>query len=279
MKLALGLVLCLLSAQTWGQAKPTASVETGSSGEQFTAPSTNCVKISPLDTNAEGVSFNLQNTCGKAVTVVHCFDRVQGLGGECNKKEPPGNGGSLGEWWGGHQGNGDLAPGSSSKSIYIPSHMYLHVRACELPSLGAWISVQSVADGGRYDCLMLQGAAVSEPRAAPGLNSSSSSGSNEIPAPAAQSIAGTWVGYTTSFFGKQNATLNISSNGGRIDGLYVHPKMGNLPISGTSIGSTINLTCATNDGPMTWSLQVNGSQITGTWRAGMFSGNVQLNRQ
>jgi hypothetical protein len=48
------------------------------SGSAFSAPSSNCIKISPADHNGEGVSFNLTNICRVSVTVFHCFDGVQG---------------------------------------------------------------------------------------------------------------------------------------------------------------------------------------------------------
>lgn len=126
------------------------------SGEKYSSPASECIKISAADTIPEGVSFNLVNTCRKRISVFHCFDKTQGLGGECNRRSAPGNGGSLGEWWGGHQGAGDLSPGASAKSIYIPSNAYIHIRACEIPAGKSWIMLSDQGDGGRYSCQIMQ---------------------------------------------------------------------------------------------------------------------------
>jgi len=93
------------------------------------------------------------------------------------------------------------------------------------------------------------------------------------------SATGSWTGYTTSFFGRQDASLQIAVHGTSISGTYLHPKMGSIPLTGSIVGTTMTLNCATADGPMTWTLQVNGDNLTGAWRSGMFSGSVQMNRR
>ena len=131
-------------------------VSRSSSQNRFTVPSSECIRITVAESNGAGTAYLLTNGCSKTVTVMNCFDQTQGLSGECNNKNRPGNGSSLGEWWGGHQGAGDLRPGSSTRSIYVPPRMYFHVRACEIPSDVRWVDIQAVADGGRYSCKVLQ---------------------------------------------------------------------------------------------------------------------------
>lgn len=125
-------------------------------GSKHSIPSTQCLKISPADSNGIGTSYIIRNTCSIKVSSSHCFDRSSGLGGVCSNKEPPGNGGSMGEWWGGHQGNGDLMPGATTKTVYVENGSYLHVRGCEIPEGSWWVMFQPIANGGRFVCNVMQ---------------------------------------------------------------------------------------------------------------------------
>ena len=92
--------------------------------------------------------------------------------------------------------------------------------------------------------------------------------------------SGTWSGYTTSLFGKQSATLELSIVDGRVSGTYQHPKLGAIPLyDGAYSDGSIRVKCDTNDGPMQWVLRVSGESMQGTWNAGMWSGSVQLSRR
>lgn len=90
--------------------------------------------------------------------------------------------------------------------------------------------------------------------------------------------SGTWYGYTTSIFGKQDATLTISVSDGRVSGTIQGPKE-SFQISGTQSGSTLNLTCNTHDGLQTITLHAEASTMQGSWRAGIFGGSMSLTRQ
>ena len=93
-------------------------------------------------------------------------------------------------------------------------------------------------------------------------------------------VSGTWSGYTTSLFGKQDATLDISVNNGVVSGNFIHPKMGAIALyDGRISGDSVSVKCNTNDGPMQWTLRVTGATMQGTWKAGTWSGNVQLTRR
>jgi hypothetical protein len=85
----------------------------------------------------------------------------------------------------------------------------------------------------------------------------------------AAAVSGTWSGYTTSLFGKQEATLNLSIADGKVSGSYMHPKLGDFALyDGTYSDGALNVKCNTNDGPMQWVLQLTGETLQGTWRAG-----------
>lgn len=93
-------------------------------------------------------------------------------------------------------------------------------------------------------------------------------------------LSGTWSGYTTSLFGRQDAMLNLSVSEGKVAGTYIHPKLGALALyDGTYSNGALQAKCDTQDGPMQWSLQVSGDALQGTWKAGMWSGSAQLTRR
>lgn len=96
----------------------------------------------------------------------------------------------------------------------------------------------------------------------------------------ASAVLGTWSGYTTSLFGRQDATLSLSIVDGKVSGTYKHPKVGDIALyDGTYSDGSLNVKCNTNDGPMQWVLQLTGETLQGSWRAGIWSGNVQLTRR
>lgn len=107
-------------------------------------------------------------------------------------------------------------------------------------------------------------------------------GGNNISTPSRATLStasGTWSGYTTSIFGKQDATLAITVIDGRVSGTVSGPKE-SFAVTGTQSGSTLTLTCTTHDGLQTMTMQVDSSnKMQGTWRAGMFSGSMYLTKQ
>ena len=105
-----------------------------------------------------------------------------------------------------------------------------------------------------------------------------SAASKAVARPSVGSV--TWSGYTTSLFGRQDATLELSIVDGKVSGTYRHPKLGALPLyDGTHSDGSIRVKCDTKDGTMQWVLQVSGETLQGTWSAGMWSGSVQLSQR
>ena len=81
-------------------------------------------------------------------------------------------------------------------------------------------------------------------------------------------------------FGRQEATLNLIESDGKVSGTFVHPKLGALTLyDGSFADDGLNVKCDTNDGPMQMTLQVSGSGLGGSWKAGVWSGSVQLTRR
>lgn len=93
-------------------------------------------------------------------------------------------------------------------------------------------------------------------------------------------ISGTWTGFTTSMFGKQDAGLILVAAGTTISGHFVHPKLGNLVLYDVAFtNGTLSGKCNTNDGPMQISLQLLNDTLQGTWSSGMWNGSVQLSKR
>lgn len=88
----------------------------------------------------------------------------------------------------------------------------------------------------------------------------------------------TWTGYTTSFFGKQAATLVISVTDGKVTGTVSGPKE-SFPVTGSQSGPNMVLTCMTHDGLQTMTLRGDANTLQGQWKAGAFSGNMVLTKQ
>lgn len=93
-------------------------------------------------------------------------------------------------------------------------------------------------------------------------------------------VAGTWSGYTTSMFGRQEAGVFLAIAGTAVSGHFIHPKLGNLVLYDASfVNGILAAKCNTGDGPMQISLQLVNDTLQGTWSSGMWNGSVQLSKR
>ncbi|MCM5679570.1 hypothetical protein M8A51_08495 [Schlegelella sp. S2-27] len=91
---------------------------------------------------------------------------------------------------------------------------------------------------------------------------------------------GSWSGYTTSLFGRQDGGFQISVADGKIGGTYQHPKMGTLNLYDAAYADgVLRVKCDSKDGPVQFVLTVNADAMRGTWSAGIFSGQVEMTRR
>lgn len=106
-------------------------------------------------------------------------------------------------------------------------------------------------------------------------------GDNDSKRPTSTSpLSGTWSGYTTSLFGKQDATFNLRVAEDKVSGTWEHPKLGVLSLyDGTFVDGVVQFKCDTLDGASQWTLQLKGEALQGTWKAGIWGGSVQLDRK
>ena len=125
------------------------------SGPKISRPAPECLKLTVSNTNSIGTSWSIINSCIVRVSSTHCFDSTKGLGGACNRLAPPGNGNPVGQWWGGPLGKGELAPGQSTTTVYVPTGMALHVRGCEMPGNSKWVNMHPTGNDGAYDCQVM----------------------------------------------------------------------------------------------------------------------------
>lgn len=99
--------------------------------------------------------YRLTNNCSVPVTVEHCYDgrpSVVSFATTCIKSTD----GSNGAWWGGHMGAGDLNPGQSTITVFIPTGAWWIYRACEIPSGKSWVDAESISNTNNYECIVRQ---------------------------------------------------------------------------------------------------------------------------
>ncbi len=53
-------------------------------------------------------------------------------------------------------GTGDLNPGQSTITVFIPTGAWWIYRACEIPSGKRWVDAESIGNTNNYECIVRQ---------------------------------------------------------------------------------------------------------------------------